>query len=1067
MHMSIRMVLKPLPLLTLLLGAASVLSAQATTGTLSGTVKEGLGKPLAGATVTLHSAALMHPRVVVTNDRGEWHAPLLPPGSYRVIVSLGGFISASAADIRIGLGATLRQDFTLKRVKAAEAVVEVTADPGDRMERAETKVSTNYSSSDMDMLAMPTRSFQSAALLTPEILSNVTGNGEISIAGSTTNATLYRVNGVDIKNDVQGTVTGTQVIEDMIEDLQVVVSGLHARLGGTTGGTINAVLKQGSNTFSGSIRAKLARPSWTATRIGDRPVDLAQGYSDGFNKIFDVTFLGPILRDRLWFSFASQEIPSQVSNATVAIYSPISSYNRPYVTGNALVDAVTLAGPGAPFISDLFDAGKPYLRKTDKSFYQGTLTYAVNPNHTLASTFTFLDQAWNPYDASGVNSSFQTLGRQSSKTRIYGLEYRGLLAPRVFMEARYNVKRAEVQFPSGVNPSFPEPIFHVPDNVNTAARFPISNKILSGHRELIANASGEVNVKVFWEGRGNHDSDLGYQRYDSIKGTADQFGPANRAFFSGALYHTPGRDDFRFGTIAFQGLGRLNSSADGRYSLTPLMRQYLGQDGEMSYQNQALYLNDDWTLSSTLSVMTGLRYDWIKGINTDGTTINQSSSLSPRLLLKWDPTGEAKHVFQASYALYRDNMTVALGQAFARSATNSFVDLAWTGVGIGQPQTVGMPGDKVNGREMYGVRFVDYSQFTSMANYRKADGTPNALAYSNGRDGWVVDPNLKSPYTHEFRLGYQRAFKGGSSVRVNTTYKRWGNLVAFRSDWTPDHWLQVANPLAPASKVYVQKTYVANSNQLRREFKALTLAVNQRISNHWSLNASSTYSRLTGNDEAGDSPSSTFRENGVTATPMFNNAFWYGRMGLDPDTVSPAGFLVNHQLLRMIASVNGHYPIGKGGHLSPSWVLNYDTGRRISLRTVNQLATDRTLFGIDATNKLEGVPVPTQPTTFTRGWGDRGLLGYNDTYSVDFKVAFSAPLGIGRMKLIGDIFVNNLFNNMLQSMWLNTSFNVGTRRDVMAPYLPASFGSVPWGTSTASAYFLPQRTVATSIGLKF
>ena len=107
--------------------SGSALVAQVTSGSLSGSVKDAKGAPIVGATVTLDSPALFNPRVLKSNERGEWRAPLLPPGSYKVTAVKEGYITAAAKDIRLGVGTALSQDVVLKSVTAAAATVEVIA----------------------------------------------------------------------------------------------------------------------------------------------------------------------------------------------------------------------------------------------------------------------------------------------------------------------------------------------------------------------------------------------------------------------------------------------------------------------------------------------------------------------------------------------------------------------------------------------------------------------------------------------------------------------------------------------------------------------------------------------------------------------------------------------------------------------------------------------------------------------------------------------------------------------------------------------------------------------------
>jgi hypothetical protein len=75
--------------------------AQATTGTVSGSVSDPNGAVVAGATVTLTNSATGQGRTVSTNDRGLFVAASMPNGVYRVTVEASGFKRSTATEISV------------------------------------------------------------------------------------------------------------------------------------------------------------------------------------------------------------------------------------------------------------------------------------------------------------------------------------------------------------------------------------------------------------------------------------------------------------------------------------------------------------------------------------------------------------------------------------------------------------------------------------------------------------------------------------------------------------------------------------------------------------------------------------------------------------------------------------------------------------------------------------------------------------------------------------------------------------------------------------------------------
>ncbi len=100
-----------------LVGAALVsnappLLAQAVqTSTLSGTIKDGSGAVLPGATVSVSSPAQVGGvQTSVTDSQGVYRFPALHPGVYELEATLSGFKTVKRGDITLTLGTTTTID---------------------------------------------------------------------------------------------------------------------------------------------------------------------------------------------------------------------------------------------------------------------------------------------------------------------------------------------------------------------------------------------------------------------------------------------------------------------------------------------------------------------------------------------------------------------------------------------------------------------------------------------------------------------------------------------------------------------------------------------------------------------------------------------------------------------------------------------------------------------------------------------------------------------------------------------------------------------------------------------
>src|SRR5690242_18460113 len=73
------------------IGLDSGVAQQGATAGIYGSVSDSQGAIIPGAKVTVTHIGTNHTRAIVTNQAGEFTAPLLPVGEYRIVVEQPGF----------------------------------------------------------------------------------------------------------------------------------------------------------------------------------------------------------------------------------------------------------------------------------------------------------------------------------------------------------------------------------------------------------------------------------------------------------------------------------------------------------------------------------------------------------------------------------------------------------------------------------------------------------------------------------------------------------------------------------------------------------------------------------------------------------------------------------------------------------------------------------------------------------------------------------------------------------------------------------------------------------------
>jgi len=98
------------------------LHAQKITGTISGVVSDPTGAVVANATVTITNVATGLARTATTSEIGEYSAPDLPNGTYRIVVQAPNFMESVVEKVEVHVASTALVNVQLKLGSASEQV---------------------------------------------------------------------------------------------------------------------------------------------------------------------------------------------------------------------------------------------------------------------------------------------------------------------------------------------------------------------------------------------------------------------------------------------------------------------------------------------------------------------------------------------------------------------------------------------------------------------------------------------------------------------------------------------------------------------------------------------------------------------------------------------------------------------------------------------------------------------------------------------------------------------------------------------------------------------------------
>jgi hypothetical protein len=242
-------------LLTLLVLFVSTASAQSQlgTGAISGIVQDSSGAVVPGAAIIITQAETGLVRQAMSSDSGQFLAPVLPTGTYKLRVAKAGFATLEQDGIVVNVGGTSSVTLVLRVGNVAESVTisETTA----AIDPAQTDISSLVNRNEIQDLPINGRRYYDFALLTP----GVTRDGRfglLSFRGASGNFANYMVEGNDDNqayfSENRGRYRAPSTLSaNAVQEFQVGQGAFQAEFGRASGGSVNMVLRSGGNRLHG------------------------------------------------------------------------------------------------------------------------------------------------------------------------------------------------------------------------------------------------------------------------------------------------------------------------------------------------------------------------------------------------------------------------------------------------------------------------------------------------------------------------------------------------------------------------------------------------------------------------------------------------------------------------------------------------------------------------------------------------------------------------------------------------------------------------------------------------
>ena len=300
------------------LGGAWDLRAQTVSGTIQGSVNDASGAAVPNAQITIANQDTGASRETMSTGDGVYSVPSLLPGKYSVSATAQGFSPAEVKDIVVNVGSDTRVDLKLQVGQMTQLVTVTEAVP--MVETTSSEVSEVMTGDVIKDIPLNARDVQQLAVIQPgvQFMNSDFGGRAMTVIGDRPSNNRFLQEGIDTTTTYRTSPislsTGIMLGAEAVQEFKVLTTDLPAEYGEQSGGTVNIILKSGTNSLHGSAYEYYRNAVFDARNFFD------QGTSaPPFNRNqFGASLGGPIKKDNTFFYVNFEGFRSSLSLSDVA-----------------------------------------------------------------------------------------------------------------------------------------------------------------------------------------------------------------------------------------------------------------------------------------------------------------------------------------------------------------------------------------------------------------------------------------------------------------------------------------------------------------------------------------------------------------------------------------------------------------------------------------------------------------------------------------------------------------------------------------------------------------------------
>ncbi len=366
------------------LAIPAFLTAQVTTSSIAGSVKDEKGAALEGASVKITNTQNGSVKYSKTDKNGRFTVPNLDPGGpYTVAVTFVGQTIPERTEVYLQLGTVEVLDFSSKGSGNTLEGVVVT---GRGARTVKTGTASNFNQRVITSLPNIARSITNIATLTPQAGAGNSFGGRdgrynnIQIDGASFN------NNFGLSNNPLPGGAVQPISLDAIEEISVNVSPYDVRQANFTGAGINATTKKGTNKIKGTVYGFYRNEGFLGRETVGQKVPTV---TESSSKTYGAAVGGPIIKNKLFFFISGEAVESDIPGINwKARRGAASTDPNESRTQAADLDAVSnFLKTNYGYVTGPYENLGNFLTKNEKIL--GRLDWIINTKHSASFRYNY------------------------------------------------------------------------------------------------------------------------------------------------------------------------------------------------------------------------------------------------------------------------------------------------------------------------------------------------------------------------------------------------------------------------------------------------------------------------------------------------------------------------------------------------------------------------------------------------------------------------------------------------------------------------------------------------------